>query len=373
MIPAGGGAISRCSIAATSTATRWWSSFIQRDIPYTVEGIDLLETAEVRDLLSALRAIEGGDPVGLLRISALPKFNVDGKAIRAEVAAQEKKADLEAALDKVAGGSEVMTVLAEARHDVQRLQSKALAACGLAQRHFGIASTAETEGFTEFVQSWSRKPQQVSGDGTLREFLEYLDYFIEGGGRIVDQEADDAGTPATLQMEIGNVPKAERSEDAVRLLTVHAAKGLEFPVVFVLRVGSPSLPSSYHEELVEFPAELRDPDTTPEGQPKDLHVQEERRLFYVALTRAEDELILSGKKATGKVTQVPSGYLRELVTAGTKSLKGCVEYGLIPSGEVIPAIHAGAQPMSRIAEWMELPPLPQTTAPNVECQRHRPL
>ena len=41
---------------------------IQRDIPYTVEGIDLLETAEVRDLLSALRAIEGGDPVALLRI-----------------------------------------------------------------------------------------------------------------------------------------------------------------------------------------------------------------------------------------------------------------------------------------------------------------
>ena len=112
---------------------------------------------------------------------------------------------------------------------------------------------------------------------------------------------------------------------------------------------------------MEFPAELRDPDTTPEGPPKDLHAQEERRLFYVAITRAEDELILSGKKATGKATQVPSGYLRELVTAGMKSLKGCVEYGLIPMGEMIPAIRAGAQPMSRIAEWMELPPLPQTT------------
>jgi DNA helicase-2/ATP-dependent DNA helicase PcrA len=333
---------------------------IQRGIPFTVEGVDLLETAEVRDLLSALRAIEGCDPVGLLRVSALPKFSVDGKALRAEVAAQEKKADLEAALDRVSRGSEVMTVLAEARHDVQRLQSKALSACGLAQTHFGIASTAETEGFVEFVQSWSRKPQQVSGDGTLLEFLEYLDYFVEAGGRMVDQDANNEGTPATLQMEIGDVPKAERTEDAVRLLTVHAAKGLEFPVVFVLRVGSPSLPSNYHEELVEFPADLRDPDTTPDGQPKDLHVQEERRLFYVALTRAEDELILSGKKATGKVTQVPSGYLRELVTAGTKSLKGCVEYGLIQSGEVVGTIHAAAQPMSRIAEWMELPPLPQT-------------
>ena len=333
---------------------------IRSDVPYTVEGIDLLETAEVRDLLSALRAIEGGDPVGLLRVCALVRFNVDGNAVRAAVIAQEKKADLEAALDELAGGSEVMTVLAEARHDVQRMQSKALAACSLAQKHFGIASTAETNGFIEFVQNWSRKPQQVSGNGTLREFLEYLDYFIEADGRIVDQEADDAGTPATLQMETGNVVETKPTENTVRLLTVHSAKGLEFPVVFVLRVGFPSLPSRYHEELVEFPAELRDPDTTPEGQPKDLHKQEERRLFYVALTRAEDQLILCGKKATGKATQVPSGYLRDLVTASTKSLKGCVEFGLMPSGVVIPTIQAGAQPISRIADWMELPPLPQT-------------
>jgi DNA helicase-2/ATP-dependent DNA helicase PcrA len=55
---------------------------IQRDIPYTVEGIDLLETAEVRDLLSAIRAIEGGDTVGLLRLSTLPKFSVDAATTR---------------------------------------------------------------------------------------------------------------------------------------------------------------------------------------------------------------------------------------------------------------------------------------------------
>jgi|HubBroStandDraft_4_1064222.scaffolds.fasta_scaffold01366_4 DNA helicase-2/ATP-dependent DNA helicase PcrA len=333
---------------------------LQMDVPFTVEGIDLLEAADVRDLLSALRAIEGGDPVGLLRVASLPKFGVDGKVIRDALAVEDKGADLEAVLDKVAGGSEVITLLAEARHDVQRLQSKVLAACGLAQKHFGIAASAETEAFTEFVQNWSRKPRQVSGDGTLREFLEYLDHFIDIGGRIVDPEADEEGTPATLQMEIGNAPQAERTEDAVRLLTVHAAKGLEFPVVFVLRVGPGSFPNKYHEELVEFPAELRDPDTMPEGDLKDLNAQEERRLFYVALTRAEDQLILSGKKGTGKKDVTPSGYLRELVTAGATSLKGCVEFELVPGGLRVPTIQAGAQPMSRIAEWVQLPPLPQT-------------
>ena len=194
----------------------------------------------------------------------------------------------------------------------------------------------------------------------MAEFLEYLDYFVEGGGKVVDPEHDGEGTPATLQMEIGNIPRAERSADAVRLMTVHAAKGLEFPVVFVLRIGTNSFPNSYREELVEFPAELRHKDTIDDDDPKIVNGQEERRLFYVALTRAEDQLILCGKKGRGKKDVTPPGYLRDLVTAGMTSLKGCVEFGLIPSGEVIASIQAGAQPMSRIAEWVNLAPLPQT-------------
>jgi DNA helicase-2/ATP-dependent DNA helicase PcrA len=333
---------------------------MQLDVPFTVEGIDLLEIAEVRDLLAALRAIESGDSVGLLRVAALPRFRVEGEAVRAALAAAGEDANLEAVLDKVPGGSDVITALAEARYDIQRLQNKALTACGLAQKHFGIASSGEIEGFTQFVENWGRKPRQVSGDGTLREFLEYLDYFIDANGTIVDPDTDEEGTPATLQMEYGRPTKARQQEDAVQLLTVHAAKGLEFPVVFLLRVGSSSLPTNYREDLVEFPTELRDKDTRIEGAPKDVHAQEERRLFYVAITRAEDQLILAGKKGRGKSNPIPSGYLRDLVTAGAKSLNGCVEFGLIPSGEVVSTIHAGTQPMSRIAEWVNLPPLPQT-------------
>jgi len=339
----------------------------QRDIPFTVEGVNLLQTAEVRDLLAALRAIEGGDPVGLLRVAALAKFHVQGEAIRAALAVAGDNANLEAVLETVAGGSEVITALAEARHNTQRLQSKVLAACGLAQKHFGIAPSVETEGFTQFVQNWGRKPRQVAGDGTLREFLEYLDYFIEANGKIADPETDDEGTPATLQMEFGRTPKPQRHDDVVRLLTVHAAKGLEFPVVFVIRAGSASFPSNYREDLVEFPAELRDKDTLPEAPPKEVHAEEQRRLFYVAITRAKDQLILSGKKGRGKTDPTPSGYLRELVTAGAKSIKGCVEFGLIPTGEVVPTIHAGAQPMSRIAEWVNLPPLPKTISKSLSA------
>ena len=333
---------------------------MQRDIPFTVAGVDLLQTSEVRDLLSALRVMEGGDPVGLLRVAALPRFNVQGEALRAALSAAGENADLEAVLDKVAGGSEVVTALAEARHEMQHMQSQAAVACGIAMKQFGIAPSVEANGFAQFLQCWSRKPRQVTGDGTLREFLEYLDYFIEANGTIADPETDEEGTPATLQMELGKTATPQQHDDVVRLLTVHAAKGLEFPVVFVIRIGTASFPSHYREDLVEFPAELRDKDTLAEAPPKQMHAEEQRRLFYVAITRAEDQLVLCGKKGTGKTDVTPSGYLRDLVTAGKTSIKGCVEFNLIPAGEVVSIIHAGAQPMSRIAEWVNLPPLPQT-------------
>jgi len=331
-----------------------------RDIPFTVEGIDLLETAAVRDMLAALHAIEGGDAVALLRVAALPRFHLEGEALRGALAAAGDNVDLEAVLETVAGGPEVITVVAEARHEVERMQRKALTACGIAQRYFALGPSAESGGFTEFVQNWSRKPRQVSGDGTLREFLEYFGYFIEANGKIIDPELDEEGTPATLQMELGDSLGAERPDNAVRLMTVHAAKGLEFPVVFVIRVGSNSFPISYREDLVEFPLALRHKDTRDKDDPKVVHGQEERRLFYVAITRAEDQLVLCGKKGSGKKDVTPSGYLRDLVRAGEKSFKGCVEFGLVAGGELIREIHAGVQPVSGIVGWVNLPPLPQT-------------
>ena len=68
------------------------------------------------------------------------------------------------------------------------------------------------------------------------ELLEYLDYFRDAGGVI---------------------PISTGDEDAVRLMTAHAAKGLEFNHVFIIRANSNSFPSSYKEPLVEFPRELR--------------------------------------------------------------------------------------------------------------------
>ena len=117
----------------------------------------------------------------------------------------------------------------------------------------------------EFVKEWERKNEKKQ----LRDFIEYLGYFDELDGDVQIEE--------------------ELSEDAVQLMTVHAAKGLEFPHVFILRLSKSDFPSGARRPEFEFPPELM-----KEEQPKeDFHIQEERRLFYVALTRAQKRLTLS--------------------------------------------------------------------------------
>ena len=95
-------------------------------------------------------------------------------------------------------------------------------------------------------------------------------------------------------------------------MTAHAAKGLEFSHVFILRASSPSFPSPYKEPLLEFPRELHDSASIAQDDDKELCKQEERRLFYVAMTRARDSLTIYAKQGTGKDPS-PPGFLRDLL------------------------------------------------------------
>lgn len=96
--------------------------------------------------------------------------------------------------------------------------------------------------------------------------------------------------------------------DTVNLLTIHASKGLEFPVVFVPSIISGRFPSINRKDKIEFPQELIGEILPQESG----HVEEERRLLYVAMTRAKDYLYLSYSPDYGGVRKrKPSGYLKE--------------------------------------------------------------
>jgi len=96
---------------------------------------------------------------------------------------------------------------------------------------------------------------------------------------------------ATL-IEAGDDPataELDPDADGVAVLTVHKAKGLEFPTVFLVGLVAGRFPAANRRDPLPLPVELLD-ETLPEG---DYALQEERRLFYVGMTRARDELLLS--------------------------------------------------------------------------------
>ncbi|MEK7070961.1 MAG: 3'-5' exonuclease, partial [Patescibacteria group bacterium] len=103
----------------------------------------------------------------------------------------------------------------------------------------------------------------------------------------------------TMSMELGESPLApeiDRAEyDAVHVLTLHSAKGLEFPVVFMVNLVEGRFPTIERSEKIPIPTALIK-ETLPTQDP---HVLEERRLFYVGMTRAKDFLYFTASEYYG--------------------------------------------------------------------------
>jgi DNA helicase-2/ATP-dependent DNA helicase PcrA len=317
----------------------------EHEIPFSIENMDVSDTPEVRDLFACVAAVVdmASDP-NLFRVAALPQFDVDPLQLRDALRAIAKEAKegvvtpLASVLDGVSGGRAVLDSVRRARDEVNRWQAKTRAALQLIGKQFQLdLNSPILQAALKFAADWESK--RTTKTKELGEWIEYLNYFREAGGVIPMASKED--------------------EDAVRLMTAHGAKGLEFSHVFILRATSGSFPTSYRETLVEFPRELRDPDSAAAGDDKTLNDQEERRLFYVAMTRAKDSLHIYGKQGIGR-DKTPAGLMRELI--GNPGLQPWLRsHPALPSQPELIEIAAAADPAhpegSRLPAWLELPPM----------------
>src|SRR5229473_3980497 len=262
----------------------------RRKIPFVITRLSILEHPLVRDVLAYLRLIDKPyDDIACTRVLAAPAWHLEAADLArlAERARKEKKVIYDflqvpqgkLAFDRSqAAPEQLVEFVSSQRKTLKRCTAREI--LGALTEWLEIKSAKEHDRkyvtrLAEFMKEWEPK----SETGGLAEFIEYLDYYAQAGG-VVSLE-DDAPI------------------DAVQLMTVHGAKGLEFPQVFVLRVNNRAFPATERSRVFEFPVELM-----KEGGPAEqFHIQEERRLFYVALTRAEERLTIT--TVTEKKGKVP--------------------------------------------------------------------
>jgi len=134
-------------------------------------------------------------------------------------------------------------------------------------------------------------------DSNVYEYVDYLNYSIQAGE-----------TPLVDQGDLDEL-------DAVTIMTVHGSKGLEFPVVFVVNLVSERFPPRSRSDAIPVPEELVKEAGMGGLSEKEAGLQEERRLFYVAITRAKERLYLTGAQyyGGGKRKKKPSIFLYEVL------------------------------------------------------------
>lgn len=154
------------------------------------------------------------------------------------------------------------------------------------------AQNRRYQGLLKEIYTIAMDYEKLNPDATLSQFVKYL-YEV---GKF------------ELDIDEGN-----NFANSVQVTTIHQSKGKQFPVVFIVDVAANKLPLKHREKTFYVPNELSQ-GVQLDSDAKELHIQEERRLLYVAMTRAQNQLYISYCTQYGKNVREtkPSKFLEEL-------------------------------------------------------------
>ncbi len=244
----------------------------QANLPYrVVGGLRFYDRAEVKDLLAYLRVVHNpDDDVSLLRIINVPARGIGKTTVERlmELAARQ--------------GCSVFAALGAAAHDGDLSTGTRKKLAGFVQLLDGLRHSAEqgatpaelartTLHETGYIEAL-RVEDTPEADSRIENIDEVLNSMEEFQGDSEEPTLAAFLEQVTLETDVARV----QADEAITLMTVHAAKGLEFPIVMV---------AGLEEET--FPHRGFESDSDPE------ELEEERRLAYVAFTRARERLFLS--------------------------------------------------------------------------------
>ncbi|GAT66529.1 ATP-dependent DNA helicase PcrA [Planomonospora sphaerica] len=258
----------------TNAASRVFEeTFIRTGLPYkVVGGVRFYERKEVRDLLAYLRVLANpGDVVSLRRILNVPKRGIGDRAeAMVEAFAVRERIPFADALRRADEAPGMATRSLKAIRDFVALLDD------LSVKAEGMPPSALAQ--EVLVTTGYRAELENSDDPQDESRLENLDELVSVASEF--EEASPEGTlvefleQVSLVADADQIPAEDGGQGVVTLMTLHTAKGLEFPVVFLTGMEDGVFP---HMRSL--------------GEPKEL--EEERRLAYVGITRAEQRLYVS--------------------------------------------------------------------------------
>ena len=246
----------------------------REDIPYKiVGGLKFYERKEIKDIISYLRLIYNpSDNISLKRIINEPKRGI-GKTSVDNVQEIAEKAGIsmfeviknaeQFGLNRLkANSTEFVQLIEEMRSKIEELSISEL-----------IKETLKKSGYIKALEN----EDSVEAESRIQNLEEFLSVAIEFEEQEAENSLADFLEGITLSSDIDSM---EDEDNSVTLMTLHSAKGLEFPVVFLVGMEEGIFPG--YKSI---------------GEPREL--EEERRLFYVGITRAKEYLYLTcAKKRT---------------------------------------------------------------------------
>ena len=267
-------------------------------IPYQFLGPGrLFKQPEIIDLISYLKVLyDFEDSVAFYRVVSNEYFDIKPRDIAA-IGNYAKKFNL--SLFEASEKIDEILVSDETKKKIDKL-------LGIIKKHLGLIRK-ETAGQilyyyledTGLIQKLLL-PTSVDAEAKAKNISKFFDKL-----KTYEVDNEDATVPAIvgwldLSMELGESPLAANEDwteiNAVNILTAHSAKGLEFPVVFLINLVSQRFPTNERREQIPISDDLIK-EVLPVG---DYHLEEERRLFYVGMTRAKERLYFTAADYYGE-------------------------------------------------------------------------
>lgn len=275
-------------------------SFRQQRIPYKlVKGTTFFDRKEIKDIVGYLRSVDNPvDSLAFERIINVPKRGIGAKAIeRINDFAQDAGLPFAKVLYHIDEVPKLTKKAVEAVKDftgiIDKLQAYSRTNGALVSKCIEMVLHE-----TKFLEQFEVGKNKDEDQARVQNIIDLIDMAKDWEQQDTDEEDTPMLTRFLSETSLASEFQEEEDDNVVQMMSVHASKGLEFPVVFVIGLEEGKFPSPFAKTQAE--------------------IEEERRLLYVAMTRAEQRLFLTHSKTrtdykSGMMQKTdPSRFLKEL-------------------------------------------------------------